>query len=83
MNKAEILVVVREELAVAAPDVPSDADPTAHFSHELGVDSLAVLEFVARLEYRYGIAVPDDAWPGLTSLDAVVDHLEQQLVPAP
>lgn len=83
MNRIEIMAVVREELAVAAPDVPSDADPAAHFGRELGVDSLAVLEFVARLEYHYGIAVPDDAWPGLTSLDAVVDHLEQHLVPAP
>lgn len=82
MNHTEIMAVVREELAVAAPDVPSDADPTAHFGHELGVDSLAVLELVARLEYRYGIAVPDEAWPRLTSLDAVVEHLEQHLVPA-
>jgi acyl carrier protein len=82
MNRSEILAAVREELAVAAPDVPADADAAAHFGHDLGVDSLAVLEFVARLEYRYGIAVPDDAWPGLTSVDAVVDHLEQHLVAA-
>ncbi|WP_392543313.1 acyl carrier protein [Oryzobacter telluris] len=82
MTRSEILATVREELAVAAPDVPADADTAAHFGVDLGVDSLAVLEFVARLEYRYGIAVPDDAWPGLTSMDAVADHLHGALVTA-
>ncbi len=82
MNRSEILSVIREELAVAAPDVPADADPAAHFGLDLEVDSLAVLEFVARLEYRFGIAVPDDAWPGLTSMDAVADFLEAALVGA-
>ena len=82
MNRPEILSVIREELAVAAPDVPSDADP-ADFGLDLEVDSLAVLEFVARLEYRFGLAVPDDAWPGLTSIDAVADFLETALVAAP
>ena len=42
-----------------------------------------MLEFVARLEYRFGLAVPDDAWPGLTSMDAVADFLETALVAAP
>ena len=83
MNRSEILSDIREELAVAAPDVPADADPAAHFGLDLEVDSLAVLEFVARLEYRYGIAVPDDAWPTLTSMDAVADFLQTALVGAP
>ncbi len=82
MNRSEILSVIREELAVAAPDVPADAGTEALFGLDLEVDSLAVLEFVARLEYRYGIAVPDDAWPTLTSMDAVADFLESALVAA-
>ena len=83
MNRSEILSDIREELAVAAPDVPRDAATDAHFGLDLEVDSLAVLEFVARLEYRYGIAVPDDAWPTLTSMDAVADFLQTALVGTP
>ena len=83
MNRSEILSDIREELAVAAPDVPPDAATDAHFGLDLEVDSLAVLEFVARLEYRYGIAVPDDAWPTLTSMDAVADFLQTALVGTP
>ncbi len=82
MNRSEILSVIREELAVAAPDVPADAGTEAHFGLDLEVDSLAVLEFVARLEYRFGIAVPDDAWSTLTSMDAVAEFLETTLVGA-
>ncbi len=82
MNRPEILSAIREELAVAAPDVAPDADTAAHLGLDLEVDSLAVLEFVARLEYRLGIAVPDDAWPALTSMDAVADFLESALVGA-
>jgi acyl carrier protein len=83
MNRSQIMSDIREELTIAAPDVSHDADSAAHLGLDLEVDSLAVLEFVARLEYRYGIAVPDDAWPTLTSMDAVADFLETALVGAP
>ena len=82
MNRSEILSVIREELAVAAPDVPGDADPTAHLGLDLEVDSLAVLEFVARLEYRFGLVVSDDAWPGLTHKSPVVLVHELVVLPA-
>lgn len=81
-DRTEILTAIREELAVAAPDTPADADPADHLRHDLGIDSLALLELVARLEYRYGIVVPDDAWPTLTSIDAIADHLWAATVPA-
>ena len=80
MNKQEILAIVREQLAVAAPDVPADADETAEFRHDLEVDSLAILELVARLEYRFNVAVPDEDWPRLTSMAAVVDYIADSLV---
>lgn len=80
MNKQDLLTVVREELAVAAPDVPADADADADLRHDLDVDSLALLEFVARLEYRFSVSVPDEAWPQLTSITAVVDYLADVMV---
>lgn len=80
MNKHDLLTVVREELTVAAPDLPADADADADLRHDLGVDSLALLEFVARLEYRFSVSVPDEAWPQLTSITAVVDYLADVMV---
>ena len=80
MNRQDMLAIVREELCIAAPDVAPDADEMAALRHDLGVDSLAVLEFVARLEYRFNLSVPDDAWPQLTSIGAVLDYLAGRLV---
>ena len=82
MNRDDLLAIVREELAVAAPDVPADAEESATFRGDLEVDSLAILEFVARLEYRFGVAVPDEDWPQLTSIGAVVDYLADAQVSA-
>ncbi len=82
MNRSDTVAAIREELAAAAPDVPPDADTAAHFRHDLDVDSLAILEMVARLEYRYRIAVPDEDWPRLTSIDAVADYLDSVVVGA-
>lgn len=73
--RAEVLDAVRAELAVAAPDVDAGADPTAHLRDDLDVDSLALLELVARLEHRYGVQVPDEDWTRLTSLDALTDYV--------
>ncbi len=74
-SAADVLAIARAELAVAAPDVPADAPPDAHLKHDLDVDSLALLELVARLEYRFSVCVPDEDWPRLTSLSAIVGYV--------
>ena len=58
LDRSTVLAVARLELLVAAPDVPADAPADAHLVRDLGVDSLGLLEFVARLEYRYGLSRP-------------------------
>ena len=70
-----VLAMVRRELAVVLPDVPLDADPDADLKVDLDVDSLALLELVARMEYLVGVAVPDEDWTLLTSMTALVDYL--------
>jgi acyl carrier protein len=77
MNRDELLAAVREELAVAAPDVPHDAPEDALLRSDLEVDSLALLELVARLEYRFETSVPDDDWPRLGSIGAIADYLAE------
>jgi acyl carrier protein len=75
LDAAAVLAVVRAELAVAAPDVAADAPPDADLKYDLDVDSLSLLELVARLEYHYSVTVPDEAWPQLSSLSAIVDYV--------
>lgn len=75
LTRDAIIELARAELAVAAPDVPADVAVDAHLRQDLGVDSLSLLEFVARLEFHYGLAVPDEDWPQLATLDAVADYV--------
>ncbi|GAB2754445.1 hypothetical protein GCM10027020_03160 [Nocardioides salsibiostraticola] len=79
MNRTEMVAIVREELAVVAPDHREEVSETANFREDLGIDSLAILEFVARLEYRFNVAVPDDAWPQLVSIATTTDYFSDSL----
>jgi acyl carrier protein len=70
-----VLAILRDELALVAPDVGRDVAADASLKHDLGVDSLSVLELVARIEYRFGLSVPDEDWPLLGSLDAIAAYV--------
>ncbi|MET1060010.1 MAG: acyl carrier protein [Nocardioides sp.] len=75
LDRAAVLAITRLELLVAAPDVPADAPFHVHLVRDLGVDSVGLVEFVARLEYRYGLSVPDTDWPLLGTLDEVATYI--------
>jgi acyl carrier protein len=74
-DRTAVLERIRAELAVAAPDVAEDAPADADLRYDLGIDSLALVELVARLEYEYSIAVPDEDWQRLSSIGAITDYL--------
>jgi acyl carrier protein len=75
MNRQDLITAVREELAVAVPDVPHDVPEEALLRADLQVDSLALLELVARLEYRFSVSVPDEDWPRLGSVGDIAGYL--------
>jgi acyl carrier protein len=52
----------------------------ASLRSDLQVDSLALLELVARLEYRFNTSVPDEDWPRLGSIGEIADYLLDSLV---
>ena len=76
-----MLDVLRFELHEVNDEIPRDLPDDQELIAELGVDSLDVVEFVARLEYRFRFVVPDDEWQQLATLDAIaayaLDHLKQ------
>jgi len=73
-----VLARLRAELAVLRPDIADDVPADALFRGDLEVDSLDVLELVARAEGAFGVVVPDDDWQEVASLASltayVVDH---------
>ena len=58
---------VKPKLEIASND--------SDFKHELGVDSLDMAEFVARIEQEYRIEIPDEDWSQIASVNLLAEYL--------
>lgn len=74
-NREDLLEILEEELRAVNDEIPAVVEPDHHLEEAIGLDSLDVIEFVARIEYRYHVLVPDDDWQQLTTLDAIADYM--------
>ena len=78
-DRGEVLEILEEELRAVNDEIPAVIQPDHHLEEAVGLDSLDIIEFVARIEYRYHVLVPDDDWQHLTTLDAVADYMLRRL----
>ena len=75
-NDAEFRATIRRELRSIRRDrLPAEWDDDSHFRDKLGLDSLDLVEMVARLEQATGIFVPDEDVAQLMSISATVDYV--------
>ncbi|KAI0121712.1 putative acyl carrier protein [Xylariales sp. AK1849] len=56
----------------------SNIKPTAHFSNDLGLDSLDTVEVVMAIEEEFSIEIPDKDADGLHSVDKAVEYIISQ-----
>jgi len=49
-----------------------------HFSRDLGLDSLDSIDLIMQLEKEFGIRIPDEDYSQLTTLQGVLNYLEQE-----
>ena len=70
-----VLATLRAQLAVVRPATPADLAADVSLRDELRMDSLDLVEFVARVEEHYRVSVPDDEWPRLVTLGAIADFV--------
>lgn len=66
---------LRVEIRHVKDSLPSDVDIDALLMTDLGLDSLDVVEFVARVEERYRVSVPDEDWPTLRTLRYIATYI--------
>lgn len=78
MNEA-LLTFLRSELRAIKPALPEVLPAQAHYRIELNLDSLDLVELVARIEQRYGVLIPDADLPQFTSLEATVGYVSARL----
>ncbi|KAI1802535.1 acyl carrier protein-like protein [Daldinia bambusicola] len=57
---------------------PSNIKPTAHFSNDLGLDSLDTVEVVMAIEEEFSIEIPDKDADAIHSVNQAVEYILSQ-----
>jgi NADH dehydrogenase (ubiquinone) 1 alpha/beta subcomplex 1 len=70
--------IKRELRSIQPAKLQADWPDAAHFREDLGLDSLDLVEMVARLEQLTGIFVPDVDLPKLSSVAATAAYLRER-----
>lgn len=70
--------VVAEQLGLKEDEISLEA----HFSDDLGADSLDVVELVMALEEEFEVEVPDEEATKLTNVKATIEYIEKQKLAA-
>lgn len=71
----DVIDVLRVEIRNVKATLPPDTATDAVLMTDLGLDSLDVVEFVARVEEVYRISVSDEDWQQLTTLQQIAHYV--------
>lgn len=55
--------------------------PDHHLRDDLGLDSMAVIELLYKIEEAFDLQIPDEDLPGLTTVAHVIGYVEGRLEP--
>ncbi len=56
--------------------------PSHHLRDDLGLDSMAVIELLYKIEEVFNFQIPDQDLVGLTTVSSVAAYVEKRLAPA-
>ncbi|MET9543702.1 MULTISPECIES: acyl carrier protein [unclassified Streptomyces] len=73
---------LRALMAVTFELAPEEITDDAHFTRDLGMDSLITLEIATRLEDRYGVDVTDEELKSISTLGGVHELVRRKLAAA-
>jgi len=77
MNRTELENKISKLVAHQVSLSYEDVKLNSNFVHELGFDSLDVVETVMCLEDEFGIDIPDEDAERLVTVKLVVDYIEK------
>ncbi len=78
-DREEVLALLVREMREVKSELPETIEMDMNFVIDLGLDSIDLAEYVARIEQTFGIQVSDDEWKSLASLRIVVEYVEKRL----
>ncbi len=61
---------------------PATIEPDHHLRDDLGLDSMAVIELLYKIEETFDLQIPDQDLVGLSTVGAVAQYVVRRLAPA-
>lgn len=75
----DMLAFLVSGLREICPSLPAAFPTDARFQGDLSLDSLDLVELVARIEQRYGLFVPDADLSEFISLDTTMRYIAEHI----
>ncbi|MFT3749728.1 MAG: acyl carrier protein [Agriterribacter sp.] len=82
MEQNEIITQLRTTLYDVKPQISDAIGNADNFRDDWGLDSLELVEFVARIEQSFKILIPDKDLKELYSLNATATYLRNKMIAA-
>ena len=60
---------------------PSSIEPDHHLRDDLGLDSMAVIELLYKIEEAFDIQIPDQDLAGMSTVASVAQYVNRRLTP--
>lgn len=79
LTRTEITALLLDELRDMDVIIPDSISDETRFKDDLGIDSLGIAEFVARMEQAFRVEISDEDWPTLQTLGLAADYVESRL----
>jgi len=74
-----IALKIRTALGEYLKRNPATILPAQHLREDLGLDSMAVIELLYRIEEAFELQIPDQDLVGLTTVEHVVTYVEKRM----
>jgi acyl carrier protein len=82
MSDSAVTEKIVKALAEYLKRDPASIQPDHHLRDDLGLDSMAVIELLYKIEEAFDIQIPDPDLVGLSTVRAVSTYVQQRLTPA-
>jgi acyl carrier protein len=81
MSDRAVLGKIIQALAEYLKRDASSISQSHHLREDLGLDSMAVIELLYRIEETFNLQIPDQDLSGLTTVGSVADYVQSRLDP--
>jgi acyl carrier protein len=81
MNDRSVLEKIVQALADYLKRDVGSIQPSYHLREDLGLDSMAVIELLYKIEETFNLQIPDQDLAGLTTVGSVARYVEQRVAP--